>query len=113
MERGAGRRHEDSGDAFRGGRLSMTDLAPPNRSYFDLQVNGYAGVDFNSDELTGDALEEACRRLRADGVDQILATVITDDLDAMRRRLSRLAKFRSASTLAAETIAGLHVEGPF
>ena len=81
--------------------------------YFDLQVNGYAGVDFNSDELTAEALDEACRGLRADGVGQILATIITDELEAMSRRLGRLAKFRQASPLAAEVIAGIHVEGPF
>jgi N-acetylglucosamine-6-phosphate deacetylase len=87
--------------------------APGFGKYVDLQVNGYAGVDFNSDELTGEALHEACQRLRADGVAQILATIITDDLDAMRRRLSKLAKLRQADSLASDVIAGLHVEGPF
>ena len=32
--------------------------------YFDLQVNGYAGADFNGDQLADDQLLEACRRLR-------------------------------------------------
>ncbi len=86
---------------------------PPTAHYFDLQVNGYAGVDFNSDDLTADGLHKACERLRADGVAQFLATIITDDLDAMSRRLAKLAKLRAADPLAAELIAGLHVEGPF
>jgi N-acetylglucosamine-6-phosphate deacetylase len=50
---------------------------------FDLQVNGYAGTDFNRDGLTAEALHHACECLREDGVEAILATVITDDLDAM------------------------------
>lgn len=91
----------------------MTAVAPGGGRYFDLQVNGYAGVDFNSDELRGEALDAACERLRADGVEQILATIITDDLDAMCRRLSRLAKFCSASPLTRQVVAGIHVEGPF
>jgi N-acetylglucosamine-6-phosphate deacetylase len=91
----------------------MTATPPGLGEYFDLQVNGYAGVDFNDDALTAEALDEACRRLRADGVDQILATIITDELDAMARRLSKLAKYCKASPLAAEVIAGIHVEGPF
>ena len=70
----------------------MTAVAPGHGQYVDLQVNGYAGVDFNSDALTGDALDEACRRLRADGVRQILATIITDDLDAMGRRLGEVGQ---------------------
>ena len=87
--------------------------APGFGKYFDLQVNGYAGVDFNSDDLTDEALHEACVRLRADGVARILATVITDDLETMCRRLNNLAKLRRGDELAAEVIAGLHIEGPF
>jgi N-acetylglucosamine-6-phosphate deacetylase len=81
--------------------------------YVDLQVNGYAGVDFNADDLTVDQLHGACERLRADGVAAALATVITDDLDVMCRRIARLASHRAADALAADVIAGVHVEGPF
>jgi N-acetylglucosamine-6-phosphate deacetylase len=82
-------------------------------AYVDLQLNGYAGVDFNADGLTADALDRACRQLEADEVEACLATIITDDLDAMCRRLARLAVLRHASPLAARLIAGVHVEGPF
>jgi N-acetylglucosamine-6-phosphate deacetylase len=82
-------------------------------NFFDLQVNGYAGVDFNADDLSPDDLHRACRRLRDDGVAGILATVITDDIDRMAARLATLARLRSRDDLARETIAGLHVEGPF
>jgi N-acetylglucosamine-6-phosphate deacetylase len=80
---------------------------------FDLQVNGYAGVDFNGDNLSAESLHRACERLRADGVAQALATVITDQPEAMRRRLARLAELRARDPLVEQTIAGLHVEGPF
>jgi N-acetylglucosamine-6-phosphate deacetylase len=91
----------------------MAIETPGYGEYFDLQVNGYAGVDFNSDDLAEEPLHEACRRLRADGVGQILATIITDDLGAMCRRLQKLAILRNADALAKEVIAGIHVEGPF
>ncbi len=81
--------------------------------YFDLQVNGYAGIDFNSDKLSAQQLEAACQRLRDDGVDQILATIITDQQTAMSSRLKNLVLAREQSSLAREVIAGLHVEGPF
>jgi N-acetylglucosamine-6-phosphate deacetylase len=86
-------------------------MTPP--AFFDLQVNGYGGVDFNQDDLTPDALHRACERLAADGVAGILATVITDDLDRMARRLANLARLREQDPLAQRLIAGLHVEGPF
>jgi N-acetylglucosamine-6-phosphate deacetylase len=82
-------------------------------AFFDLQVNGYAGVDFNQDGLNADALHRACERLEEDGVSGLLATIITDDLAAMCRRLSRLAELRDADPLATRLIAGIHIEGPF
>ncbi|MDQ3438956.1 MAG: N-acetylglucosamine-6-phosphate deacetylase [Planctomycetota bacterium] len=82
-------------------------------AFFDLQVNGYGGVDFNQDDLTPDALHRACERLEADGVAGILATVITDHLDRMSRRLSNLVRLREADPLAKRLIVGLHIEGPF
>ena len=81
--------------------------------YVDLQVNGYGGVDFNSDDLSADQLQQACLALRADGVAAILATIITEDIDAMCRRLSQIVKLREADPLARQIIAGVHIEGPF
>jgi N-acetylglucosamine-6-phosphate deacetylase len=81
--------------------------------YVDLQVNGYAGVDFNAGELTAEAMRSACKRLRADGVAGFLLTVVTDSLDLMAARLARLAEFRRADPLVRELVWGVHIEGPF
>ncbi len=80
---------------------------------FDLQVNGYAGTDFNREGLTPDALHHACESLQDDGVDGILATFITDDLDKMERRMQTLVALREQDPLARRMIAGIHIEGPF
>jgi N-acetylglucosamine-6-phosphate deacetylase len=82
-------------------------------TYLDLQVNGYAGVDFNGDDWTDDQLSSACERLKRDGVAGILATVITDHVLAMCRRLARLAAAREADREIAAMIWGVHIEGPF
>ncbi|MBX3427859.1 MAG: N-acetylglucosamine-6-phosphate deacetylase [Pirellulales bacterium] len=81
--------------------------------FFDLQVNGYAGVDFNADDLSAEDFDAACRRLAADGVGSCLATVITDSLDAMTRRIGALARLREGSSMGRQVVAGIHVEGPF
>lgn len=81
--------------------------------YFDLQVNGYGGVDFNSDGLTPDQLHLCCEKLAQDGVAQILATIITADLDAMCGRLARIVELRERDPLARQMIPGFHIEGPF
>ena len=84
-----------------------------NGGYFDLQVNGYGGVDFNQDDLTAEQLHAACESLRTDGVQAILATIITEDLPKMARRLRRIVQLRDADDLPRQIIAGFHIEGPF
>lgn len=81
--------------------------------WIDIQVNGYAGVDFNSDELTLDDTVAVCRRLADDGVSGILATVITAPLDRMIARLAKLARWIDEVPEVAARLIGLHVEGPF
>jgi N-acetylglucosamine-6-phosphate deacetylase len=82
-------------------------------SFFDLQVNGYGGVDFNQDDLDAADLHRACERLEADGVTGILATIITDDVSVMCRRLSALAAHRERGPVVRRVIQGVHIEGPF
>jgi N-acetylglucosamine-6-phosphate deacetylase len=81
--------------------------------YVDLQVNGYADVDFNADSLPTEDVAAVCERLRSDGVAGILATVITADIDAMCRRLANIVRARDADRAIAEIIWGIHIEGPF
>lgn len=80
---------------------------------FDLQINGYAGADFNSSALTAEEFDRACAALEIDGVDEILATIITDDLDTMCGRLKKLVEYREQNTTAKRLISGFHIEGPF
>ena len=87
----------------------MSDLP----GYFDLQVNGYGGVDFNSDGLTPDQLHLCCQKLADDGVGGILATIITAPIPSMCNRLARIRELRDRDPLTQRMIAGFHVEGPF
>lgn len=81
--------------------------------YFDIQVNGYGGVDFNSDDLTNDAILSACQQMRDDGVASCLPTVITDQISSMTRRIKRLVAAAESNADVATMFAGIHVEGPF
>ena len=80
---------------------------------FDLQVNGYAGTDFNRDGLTAKALHHACECLIEDGCDNILATFITDEVPVLERRMRALVELREKDELARSVITGIHIEGPF
>ena len=74
---------------------------------FDLQVNGFAGVDFNDPLATVSEIKEAVRAIRATGVTRFLATLITSPLD----RFARCA--RTLLQVADPAIVGLHMEGPW
>ena len=87
----------------------MTNQLP----YIDLQVNGYAGVDFNQDDMAEEDFHRACVRLREDGVAGILATIITDELPRMEARLRRIAELHGRDPLVREMVLGVHLEGPF
>lgn len=81
--------------------------------FVDLQINGYAGVDWNSDSLTIDELHHACSALQRDGVSEILATLITAQPETLLQRISKIVRFREQDQLIKSLITGLHIEGPF
>ena len=82
-------------------------------SLCDLQINGYAGVDFQQDDLTIDDLLRAARGLRAAGCAKFLLTLVTDDWSRLMARLRHLRSLRAESAELQAAIIGWHVEGPF
>ncbi len=82
-------------------------------SLFDLQVNGFAGVDFQCGELSCAGLRRAVDALRAHETHRIFLTLISAEPDAVCRQFQRIEKFREADPLIAETVCGYHLEGPF
>ena len=81
--------------------------------FFDLQVNGYAGVDFNGDQLDGSEVETLCARLESQEVAGVFATVITDTPTVMAARLRRLVGIIQQAPSLRRIIRGIHIEGPF
>ena len=58
-------------------------------NFFDLQINGYAGVDFNRNELTGIAAY-GMQKIKRERCKGILATIITADFEDMKLRLKHM-----------------------
>jgi len=81
--------------------------------FFDIQVNGYAGIDFNQNNLSAEDFHHACAQLKEDGVEGILATVITSDFEEMLTRLGNISQYRKEDPLVNEIVRGIHIEGPF
>jgi N-acetylglucosamine-6-phosphate deacetylase len=75
--------------------------------FFDLQVNGFAGVDFNQPRTTESELHRAIAALRATGVTRFLPTLITSSPESFSACAGNVLRLRHPA------IAGIHMEGPY
>jgi N-acetylglucosamine-6-phosphate deacetylase len=80
---------------------------------FDLQVNGFAGVDFNAEAIDPDQVDHALEAMLGTGVTACLPTVITAPTDALLARFSALDRALARSRLGSAMVPGYHLEGPF
>lgn len=78
----------------------------------DLQINGLHGIDFNASNLSDEDWDRALRALSNDGTRGFLPTLITDSVDALERKLSRLSRLCEQSAYGVQPL-GIHLEGPF
>ncbi|MCU1226531.1 MAG: N-acetylglucosamine-6-phosphate deacetylase [Edaphobacter sp.] len=78
----------------------------------DLQVNGYAGLDFNGSNCTVESVIGIVDALLATGITSLAPTVITASEIMMTRSLKIIAEARRLHPHAADCIPFVHVEGP-
>jgi N-acetylglucosamine-6-phosphate deacetylase len=90
-------------------------LAP---GFIDLQVNGYAGHDFNwgawgtGDEVSTE-LGPIFTRLAAAGTAMFCPTITTNSREAILTGLSAIARSLDASPALQRAVPGIHLEGPY
>lgn len=84
-------------------------LAP---GFVDLQVNGFAGVDFNDPSAPLEEIGRAIRGLFATGVTRFFPTVITGSPKDMLGAIRNLIQAKEILPEGA-AIEGVHVEGPY
>jgi N-acetylglucosamine-6-phosphate deacetylase len=75
--------------------------------FFDLQLNGFGGVDFNDPSATPEDVHRAIEKLRGTGVTRFLATLVTSPFERFARCAKALARTGHPA------IAGFHMEGPY
>ena len=90
-----------------------TSSPAPAPRWFDFQVKGFGGVDFQAESISRAELDHAVKVMRHHGVAGIFLTLITDEIDAHCRRLENFEKLRAVSPDAAAMIVGYHIEGPW
>ena len=75
--------------------------------FVDLQVNGFAGVDFGDPAITADHVLTAVGAIARTGVSRFLPTLVTSTLDDFA------ACARTVLGAKHPAIAGIHMEGPY
>lgn len=83
------------------------------RSLFDIQVNGFAGVDFQAATLTLAQAQQAVAALTRHQTHRFFATLITDTIPALCSKLENLERLRAADPVVAAALCGYHLEGPW
>ncbi len=82
-------------------------------SLFDIQVNGFAGVDFQQPRLTTAQMRRAVDALAAHDTGRIFATLITDAIDSLRAKFENFERIRGEDPVVASAVCGYHLEGPW
>jgi N-acetylglucosamine-6-phosphate deacetylase len=80
--------------------------------WIDLQVNGFAGVDYNAPSASHEEIARSIRALLQTGVTRFFPTVITGSQEDMSGALANLARAKEASWEGA-AMEAFHVEGPY
>src|SRR6476469_9842995 len=88
-------------------------LAP---GFIDLQVNGFAGVDFNDPTISSEDISRAIRKMFRTGVTRFFPTIITASeeriLACLRNLSSARAEFVRHGLPEGHAMEAFHVEGP-
>src|SRR5437764_6369139 len=103
--------------SFRDGiveRVEPCDEAPTGSlvlapALFDIQVNGFAGVDFNAGTLQAEDVRQATQALGRHGVARFLPTVVTGPPDRMRTIVQVIVEARQRYPEVDRAVSGVHV----
>jgi N-acetylglucosamine-6-phosphate deacetylase len=109
---------------FSGTTITAVDelIHPPSTEEFlapgfiDLQVNGFAGVDYNDPDAEHDRIAQSIQAMFTTGVTRFFPTVITGPethmLGAIRNLAAAKRRFENAQMPEAHAMFGFHIEGP-
>jgi N-acetylglucosamine-6-phosphate deacetylase len=81
--------------------------------FMDIQVNGYAGVDYNAVQEDILNLGQISRELLKVGVTSHFPTIITNSPEQISKLILQVVDLRNKDGIASECIPGIHIEGPF
>lgn len=105
----------EDGTIVRVERLGGENADAPHCSpgFVDLQINGFAGVDFSDPNLSVGAVAQVLPALWATGVTSFCPTLITNTLERLERNFAIFEAARRVVPSFAECVPCYHLEGPY
>lgn len=84
-----------------------------SRSFIDMQVNGYRGVDYSGENLSLEQIRTLVSDLAASGTCRHVPTIITNSEQRIEKNLRMISRAVASDSAIANAIVGVHIEGPF
>lgn len=104
-----------------GNRIAFVDHLGESRAeapfispgFIDLQINGYAGLDFSDPESGPEDVERLLHAMWATGTTTFLPTLISNTPGALKSAFRTWEGFRKTNSRFAAAAPAYHLEGPF
>lgn len=84
-----------------------------SRGFIDMQVNGYMGIDYSSDDLSVEGIVELCHAMHRTGSLRHVPTIITNSEERIIRNLRVIREAVDSEPIVKASVAGVHIEGPY
>ena len=105
----------------RDGLIAAVEIEGPERDgapflspgLVDIQLNGFAGIDFSAPDLEPEAAIAVLPHLTRTGTLSFCPTLITNAIDRIARNFRVLERARSADARFAAMVPCYHLEGPY
>ena len=81
--------------------------------FTDLQVNGYRGLDYSSENLREEDVYKMVSYLAESGTVKHLPTIITGEKEKTLRNIMTIINARKNNSITKAAIPGIHLEGPY
>ncbi len=91
-------------------QLTAGYVAP---AFFDLQINGCAGLAFSSETLTVEHVNQIVRTCRRHGIGALCPTLITNSFEALRHGFDTLRQACEGDHELSKALPAFHLEGPY
>jgi N-acetylglucosamine-6-phosphate deacetylase len=84
-----------------------------SRGFFDMQINGYNGIDYSSNTLDIQKIQSLTKMLGASGTTKHVPTIITNSKELICKNLRTILDATISDSNIYHAIPAIHVEGPF